>query len=120
MSSMPAARKASTAYAISGRLQTGTIGLGSVLVMGRSRVPRPAARIIDLTSERVRWEDHVLRQIGARPSRLPVKIGVRLADAVLDVHAEVGGDGADDVHRSLDLEVIADRGAVEDDLDVAD
>src|SRR4051794_25212982 len=55
MSSMPAARNASTAYAISGRLQTGTIGFGSVLVTGRSRVPRPAARIMLRIEHRVSW-----------------------------------------------------------------
>src|SRR4051794_21839561 len=117
MSSMPAPRNASTAYAISGRLHTGTIGFGRVLVTGRSRVPSPAARITDLTLQRVRCKHHVLRQIGARASRLPVQIGVRLPDPLLDVHPELRGDGTDDVHRSFDLEVIADRGAVEDDLD---
>src|SRR3954471_3479169 len=157
MSSMPAARNASTAYAISGRLQTGTIGFGSVLVTGRSRVPRPAARIMlriegdrvswraksshtppnfgrgsldcarddtvsrdDTGSQGVRWKDHVFGQIGARASRQPVEIGVRLTESLIEVHPELRGDGADDIHRSFDLEVITDRRAVEDDFDVAD
>src|SRR5687768_9794837 len=122
----PAAMSESTAQAMSGLLSSGTIGLGSVYVTGRKRVPNPAARIMDLMvveqtflsagTEQTRmsalhsWQllrrkDHVLRQVGARAAVLPVQIGIGLAQAVIHAHPQLLGHRANHVHRSLDLEV---------------
>src|ERR1700738_3976022 len=99
--------------------------------MGRSRVPRPAARIMAFMypvlgsrfsvlgfppprtencelrtrSQILRREHHVFRQIAARAPRLTIEIGVGLPDRLVHVHAEVGGDRADDVDGTFDLEV---------------
>src|SRR5215831_10800474 len=51
---------------------------------------------------------------------LSVQIRVRLPYRLLHAHPQLHGHRADDVDRPLDLEVIANRGAVEDDFDVAD
>src|ERR1700710_2211869 len=45
----PCALSRSMMCAITGRSSTGTIGFGSSYVIGRSRVPRPAARTIAFT-----------------------------------------------------------------------
>src|SRR4051794_18370431 len=48
MSSMPQATASSTTYWMAGRSTTGSISLGTALVTGRNRVPRPAAGITAL------------------------------------------------------------------------
>src|ERR1700737_754830 len=137
MSVPPASRSESTSHAMSGRPPSGNIGFGVVEVMGRSRVPMPAARIMAFIvcrspfavrrsvsrltangqrptdSQILRREYHVFRQVAARAPRLTIEIGVGLPDRLVHVHAEVGGDGADDVDGAFDLEVFTDRGAIE-------
>src|SRR3954454_5273701 len=119
---MPAASSASTAHPISGRPATGTIGFGIVYVTGRRRVPYPAARIIAFIgpSQLLRRKDHVFAEVRPRPPRHPIQVRVRLPDRLIHVHAEVGSDAADHVHRAFDLEIVADGRAVEDHFDVLD
>src|SRR5581483_1780661 len=112
MSRTPSATSESTSQAISGRLHSGIIGFGSRYVSGRSRVPSPAARIMDfigvsLDSQILGRKDHVLRQIGPRAPSLPVEISVSLADRLIHAHSKLGGDRSNQLHGSLDLEVVA-------------
>src|SRR5436305_11474846 len=65
-------------------------------------------------------KDHVLAEVGPRTPRYTIQIGVRLTDRLIHVHAQVGGDAADHVHRAFDFEIVADRRAVEYDLHVFD
>src|SRR5438270_89167 len=136
ISPTPASMSESTNRAISGRPPSGSIGFGTVYVIGRSRMPTPAARIIAFMRGRVlsqsrglavggtarprnretgqpskvlRREHHILRQIASRAARLSIKIGIARADRLIHVHAELAGHRPDHIHRAFDLEIFADR-----------
>src|SRR5438067_3115283 len=71
-------------------------------------------------SELLGRKDHVLAEIGTSAPRHPIEIRVRLPDGLFHGHAEVVGDAADDVDGAFDFEIVADRRAVENNLDLVD
>ena len=82
MSSMPQAAASSTTYWMAGRSTTGSISLGTALVTGRKRVPRPAAgitalRTLDLMVSPAPSATRRLR--AARRSRMPYRATVATA-----------------------------------------
>src|SRR5437870_7479429 len=116
ISPTPASTSESTSRAIRGRPPSGSIGFGTVYVIGRSRMPTPAARIIAFMrgcvvsqsrglavggtarprhretaqpSKVLRREYHILRQIVSRAARLTIEIGIARPDCLIHVHAEL-------------------------------
>src|SRR5947207_12677150 len=87
--------------------------MGSSSIVGRWSWSRPTTSYQRRTSQLLRRKDHVLAEVRPRAARLPIEVGVGLADGLVHVHPQLRGDGADGVHRSFDLEVVADGGAVE-------
>src|SRR3954467_1758542 len=71
-------------------------------------------------SELLRRKNHVLSEIGPRPPRQAIQIGVGLPDGLLHGHSQLSGDATDHVDGAFDLEVVADGGAVEDHFDIFD
>src|SRR5438105_1830012 len=65
-------------------------------------------------------KDHVLAEVRPRTPSNPIQIRIRLPYGLLHRHPQLGGDAADHIDRAFDFEVVADRGAVEDDFDLFD
>src|SRR5438105_5009049 len=88
------------------------VGSWQLTADGRSRF-LPTANRQPSTSQLLRRKDHVLAEVAARAPRLAIEVGVGLADGLLHVHPQFRGDGANGIDRPFDLEVVADRGAIE-------
>src|SRR3954466_1170649 len=73
MSSIPQAAASSTTYWMAGRYTTGSISLGTALVTGRKRVPRPAAGITALRTLELMGRGSFRRPspAGGRHTRMP-------------------------------------------------
>src|SRR4051794_22944720 len=82
MSRTPAFTRPSTEYAISGLPRTATNGLGILSVIGRSRVPMPAAKITAFTIRPHCVDIQVLQRAQQAPAAPPnLHIQTRLSSA---------------------------------------